>query len=93
MAQYHGCVGIDSAAKSFTAAWSTGGEPWTTPGTFAQNPAGFQQLQQHLSTMDLAPAHMLVVLEATGSSWISLAVSLHQAGYQVSVVNPAHIHK
>ncbi|MDP9312164.1 MAG: IS110 family transposase [Chloroflexota bacterium] len=92
MAQYHGFVGIDIAAKSFTAAWSTGGEPCAKPITFAQNPAGFQQLQQQLSTLDVAPAHMLVVLEATGSYWISLAVSLHQAGYQVSVVNPMHIH-
>jgi transposase len=32
------------------------------------------------------------VLEATGSYWISLAVFLHQAGYAVSVVNPAHAH-
>jgi transposase len=38
------------------------------------------------------PAATLVVLEATGSYWISLAVTLHQAGYAVSVVNPAHAH-
>ena len=32
------------------------------------------------------------MLEATGSYWITLAVTLHQAGYALSVVNPAQIH-
>jgi transposase len=34
----------------------------------------------------------LVVLEATGSYWAALAVSLHQAGYAVAIVNPAQVH-
>jgi len=34
----------------------------------------------------------LVVLEATGSYWIALAVALHHAQFVVSVVNPAHVH-
>ncbi len=92
MGQYQGFVGIDIAAKSFTAVWSAGEEPRGKPATFAQSPEGFHQLQQQLSALDLAPAQVLVVLEATGSYWISLAVSLHQAGYQVSVINPTHIH-
>ena len=92
MGHYLSFVGIDIAAKSFTVAWSTGGEPLAKPETFAQTPEGFRQLQQHLSTPEVAPPHVLVVLEATGSYWISLAVNLHQAGYQVSVVNPTHIH-
>jgi len=32
------------------------------------------------------------VIEATGSYWVALAVSLHEAGFAVAVVNPAHIH-
>jgi transposase len=31
-------------------------------------------------------------MEATGSYWITLATSLHQAGYAVSVINPAQAH-
>lgn len=92
MTHYQGFVGIDIAAKSFTVVWSTGGEPLGKPVTFAQTPEGFQRLQQHLCTLNLAPTQVLIVFEATGSYWISLAVSLHQAGYQVSVVNPMHIH-
>jgi transposase len=34
----------------------------------------------------------LVVLEATGSYWVALAVHLHAAGYRVAVVNPMHLH-
>jgi transposase len=33
-----------------------------------------------------------VVLEATGSSWITLATALHHAGFAVSVINPAQAH-
>jgi len=40
----------------------------------------------------VAPAHSLIVVEATGSYWVALAVCLHQAGYVVSVVNPAQAH-
>ena len=35
------------------------------------------------------PAATLVVMEATGNYWIALAIVLHQAGFAVSVVNPA----
>jgi transposase len=37
-------------------------------------------------------AATLVVLEATGTYWIPLAVALHTAGYAVSVINPAQAH-
>jgi transposase len=33
-----------------------------------------------------------VVIEATGSYWVALTVSLHDAGFAVAVVNPAHAH-
>ena len=34
----------------------------------------------------------LLVLEATGSYWVALAVTLHEAGYAVAVLNPAQLH-
>jgi transposase len=41
--------------------------------------------------MVVAPQATLVVLEATGSYWIALAVALHQAHYRISVLNPAQV--
>jgi len=31
-------------------------------------------------------------VEATGIYWMGLATTLHQAGFAVSVINPAHAH-
>ena len=85
-------VGIDIAAATFTAAWqSVGGKP-STPMTRAQDAAGYTALQQRLRRTTVAPADTLVVLEATGSYWVALAVVLHEAGYQVSVINPLQAH-
>jgi len=36
---------------------------------------------------------LLVVLEATNTYWMSLALHLHDAGYAVSVINPAQAHQ
>lgn len=85
-------VGIDIAATSFTAVWSASPHPDQRPATFAQTPDGFAALQQALTVTAIAPRATLVVLEATGSYWVALAVTLHAAGYQISVINPAHIH-
>jgi len=85
-------VGIDSAAATFAAVWTTDGPPRDRARTFRQTPAGFAALQEHLRATGIAPAHTLVVVEATGSYWVALAVALHQAGYVVSVVNPAQAH-
>lgn len=89
---YHLFVGVDIAATSFAAAWTKPGAARERAQTFAQTPEGFTAFQAVLATSQVAPAATLVVLEATGSYWITLAVTLHQAGYAVSVVNPAHAH-
>jgi transposase len=60
--------------------------------SFDQSPAGFAALQEHLQATGVAPAATLVVLEATSSYWVALAVTLHTTGYAVSVVNPAKVH-
>src|SRR5215216_6729500 len=85
-------VGVDIAAASFAATWTTGGTPAHKPLTFAQSADGFRAFQDRLRASDIPPAQTLVVLEATGSYWVALAVSLHQAGFVVSVVNPAKVH-
>src|SRR6187402_1481689 len=91
-ADYSLFVGVDISAASFMAAWrAPRGEP-STPRSFPQSAAGFQAFLQQLQSTSIAPGDILVVLEATGSYWVALAVALHEAGYCVSVANPAKVH-
>jgi transposase len=85
-------VGVDIAAASFTTTWTLAGPPKERARTFAQTPDGFAAFQAALASTAVQPALTLIVLEATGSYWITLAVTLHQQGYAISVVNPAHVH-
>jgi transposase len=85
-------VGLDIAATSFAAAWSVNASSPQRAQTFAQTPEGFAAFQAALATSGVEPAQSLLVLEATGSYWITLAVTLHQAGYLVSIVNPSQVH-
>jgi transposase len=85
-------VGVDIAATSFTAAWTLSSPARERARTFAQTPDGFAAFQAALATTNVEPSKTLIVLEATGSYWITLAVTLHQAGYAVSLVNPAQAH-
>jgi len=85
-------IGIDVAAKTFTASWTTDRTQFSRAVTLDQSAAGLAQFQQHLQATGVAPADTLVVLEASGSYWISLAVALDSAGFAVSVVNPAHVY-
>jgi len=91
-AAYQLYVGVDIAAETFVVAWlAPGGKPGT-PFTGEQTPTGFAALQRRLQATGIPPAATLVVLEATGSYWVALAVALHEAGYRVAVVNPRQAH-
>ncbi len=85
-------VGVDIAAATFTAAWGRADAPVGTPRTYARDPQGFTAMKAHLAATTIPPAAMLVVMEATGSYWIALAVTLHAAGCPVSVINPLQAH-
>jgi transposase len=89
--QYQLYVGVDIAAKSFTATWATDPTSAPKPSSFEQSEDGFQTFQQRLAQTGVTPEATLVVLEATGSYWIALAVALHQARYSVSVLNPGQV--
>jgi transposase len=89
---YRCFVGVDIAAATFTAMWMTDGRMLPRALTFAQSPAGFAALHEQLQATGVAPSETLVVLEATGSYWVALAVTLHEAGYAVAVLNPAQLH-
>lgn len=84
-------VGVDIAAKTFTATWAHNPAAAPRALTFAQTPDGFATFQQQLAATGIAPPHTLVVLEATGSYWIALAVALHQGQYALSVLNPGQV--
>ncbi len=89
---YHMFVGVDIAAKTFTATWGPATTAPARPTVFAQNPDGFAAFHHALTETGRPADATLVVMEATGSYWVALAVYLHAAAYQVVVVNPAHIH-
>jgi transposase len=84
--------GIDVAAKSFTVSWSTDRITYASPLTLPQTPEGVTKLQQQLQALAIPASDTLIVLEATGSYWIGLAVALHEAGFALSVVNPKQAH-
>lgn len=86
-------VGIDIAADSATVSWvcADDGEP-SDPIVIQQDAEGLSSLEQQLISTRLAPAQILVVMEATGCYWISLATRLHRDGFAVSVINPAQAH-
>ena len=89
---YRRYVGVDIAATSATAVWRETDQSVSLPYTFAQSAGAYTTLQQRLLVGGLRPAQVLVVLEATGSYWMRLATTLAQAGFAVSVINPAQAH-
>ncbi len=90
--EYRCFVGVDIAATSFTALWEADGRTLPRAVTFAQPRSGFATFQQQLQATGVMPEQTLIVLEATGSYWVALAVTLHEAGYAVAVLNPAQLH-
>jgi len=85
-------VGVDIAATTATVSWMRAGEQACRPITIEQTPDGYASLERKLRATGMAPAEVLVVMEATGSYWITLATQLVHAGLQVSVINPAQAH-
>ncbi len=52
---YHLYVGIDIAAKTFTATWTGRNTPTQPPVTLPQTATGYQRLQEHLAATGAAP--------------------------------------
>jgi transposase len=85
-------VGVDIAAATATITWEGPHQSAVRPFTINQTPDGYRLFQQRLAATAVPPAQVLVVLEATSTYWVRLAVALHEAGYAVSVVNPKQAH-
>jgi transposase len=86
-------VGVDIAARDFTAASIVPeAKPTREPHPYEQTADGFERFQRRLHESGVPAWETLVVMEATGSYWIALATALYQAGFAVSVINPAQAH-
>jgi transposase len=85
-------AGIDVAAASATAAWMHPNTRPSRPITIAQTPKGYDTLKHHLLSTGISAEAILVVIEATGSYWMTLATTLAEAGFAVAVINPAQAH-
>ena len=82
-------AGIDVAAATATASWMTPTSRPTRSITIEQSALGYQQLQAQLRATGVSAERILLVLEATGSYWITLATRLVDAGFAVAVINPS----
>jgi transposase len=81
-------VGVDvSKAKLDVALPRPGGK--FRDKVLANNRKGFAEMVAWLAKHGVTSAH--ICMEATGAYWEELAEFLSDAGFQVSVVNPAHI--
>lgn len=83
-------LGIDIAKEKFDVALYQDKHRRAT-GQFTNNLAGFKKLRQWLKNQAAEP--VWACLEATGRYGDALAADLHQAGHQVSIVNPARVKK
>src|SRR5690349_17533271 len=89
---FHLYVGADIAAQTVTYSLLVPGQRPQRAFTLPQSPAGFAALHARLTASGLAPAQICVVLEATSTYWIRLALFLDEAGYGVCVINPKQGH-
>lgn len=56
---------------------------------YLHNEENYRRFIQYLGSRIATPSTTLVVMEATSTYWINLALFLKQAGFAVSVINPA----
>jgi transposase len=85
-------VGIDVSAATVTVSWMTASGHPSRSVTIDQSADGYRQLQAQLLASGVDAPAILIVLEATGSYWITLATTLAEARFAVAVINPAQAH-
>ncbi|PON10277.1 IS110 family transposase, partial [Candidatus Entotheonella serta] len=85
-------VGIDIAATTAEVSTQRPGAKASRSFSIDQTPQDYSRLVRKLQALGYAPSRVLVVMEATGSYWITLATHLVHEGFRVSVINPAQAH-
>lgn len=81
-------VGVDIACETAQVEWQVVTTGRSAQLAIEQTSAGHAQLVTRLKKL-ASPAETLVVMEATGNYWLGLALTLHESGFVVSVLNPA----
>lgn len=92
MVSYQYFVGIDIGAQAGSFAWARVGQKVSQACSLSLSLESLPAWLDAFEQLKVAPADTLVVMEATGTYWIRLALVLHQAGYGVSVINPTQAH-
>ena len=91
--RYQLYVGIDISAASFDVSFYVPGvSPNDKPEKtrhYLHNEENYLRFAHQLSKRVGDPGAILVVMEATSTYWINLALFVQKAGFAVSVVNPA----
>jgi transposase len=90
--RYELFVGIDIAATTAAVSTQRLGAKASQAFAIDQTPEGYSRLVRKLLATGDAPSRVLVVMEATGAYWMSLATHLVHEGLGVSVINPAQAH-
>ena len=85
-------VGVDISAVTFDAScYQPGVSRNDRPEKalhYRHNQEQYAEFNQFLRTKEVDPSSILIVLEATSTYWINLALYFHEAGFVLSVVNP-----
>lgn len=92
MLNYQSFIGIDISAQEASFAWAKADHVVSQARSLSLSPDKLMRWVEILASLNLVPTDTLVVMEATGTYWMRLALTLHQAGYAVSVINPAQAH-
>lgn len=82
-------VGIDVAKRKLDIALLVNGKIKSK--VFDNTPSGYTLLQQWLRTRGATESHTHLCMEATGPYSEAVAIALVEAGWRVSIVNPARI--
>lgn len=90
--QYRLFVGIDISASQLSVACMGSHRRVEAAFSVTYTAAGMETLVERLRSQEAKADPILVVLEATGNYWMSLALHLHRCGLAVSVINPAQGH-
>ena len=85
-------VGIDISAMTAEVSTQRPGAKPSRSFTIDQTPEGFNRLVRTLQATGYVPSRVLVVMEATGSYWMSLATRVVHEGFRVSVIHPSQAH-
>lgn len=88
MSDYSVYVGVDISAKTATVSWGWTSNELSKPITIKQHRKGWQKVVDAVLSQVDTPQTCMVVMEATGTYWMQMALYLYESGLTLSVINP-----